>query len=127
MGAKELTENLRKMSAEDLADFQAAQATVPQYAILAEKEFERRARQEQHKLDLELVVKQGQWMKFSAILGIVGTIAGAIIGALLIYSLQDKPPPKQLESPRRASQQEKVPAKTANHTEKAESVPSKSP
>jgi hypothetical protein len=127
MSLKELADELRKKSDDELVRFQGQHENVADYRILAEKEFQRRERQEQHKLDLELIVEQGQWLKFSAILGILGTIAGAIIGAVLIYWLQDKPSPKQSESPPRSSQQESAPSTSVDRTKKAESVPSKSP
>ncbi|MDQ7838801.1 MAG: hypothetical protein RDU59_09990 [Thermodesulfobacteriota bacterium] len=70
-------------------------------AVLVEKEFERRARLEQHKLDLILIGKQVQWMKFSAILGVVAALVGAIIGAYLAVKMPEflkKQPQQKSES-----------------------------
>jgi hypothetical protein len=96
---KLLAHDLSKKSDEELAAFRANKVDTSEYAILADKEFEKRARQkqhelerellaEQHKLDLELVIKQVHWMQFSAILGVAGTIVGAIVGAVLTVWLR---------------------------------------
>jgi hypothetical protein len=127
MDNKALAEEIRKMPDEELAAFRADKLDSSIYAILADKEFERRERLQQHQLDRRLIAEQVQWMKFTAILGVVGTIAGTIIGVFLTYLLQDKPSPKQSEPPPRSSQQESAPSASVDRTEKAESVPSKSP
>jgi hypothetical protein len=127
MALKELAETLKKISDDELVRFQGQHENNAAYRILAEHEFQRRERAEQHQLDLDLVFKQVRWMKFSAMLGIFGTVTGAIVGAVLTYWLQDKPSPKQLESPPRSSQRESVPSASVDRTEKDESVPSKTP
>jgi hypothetical protein len=131
MSLKELAEELRKKSDDELVRFQGQNENVADYRILAEKEFQRRERLEQHKLDLELMAKQVRWMKFAAILtasfSIIAAIVGAIAGAILTLWLQDKPSPKQSESLPRSSQQESAPSTSVDRTEKTESVPSKSP
>jgi hypothetical protein len=87
-----LAETVKRMSDEELAAFRADKGDTSLSAIMAEREFERRARLEQHRLDLDLVLRQVQWMKFAAILGSVATLIGAIVGALLIFWLQNNPP-----------------------------------
>lgn len=75
--------NLKKMSDLELAEFKQGMREDHPRAVLVEKEFERRAREEQHKLDLDLIAKQVRWMKFS----VMAAIAAAVIGALLTYFL----------------------------------------
>ena len=71
------------MSDVKLSEWQAEYPTNSPQSIFAEKEWLRRERIEQHKLDLELLSKQVKWMKFSAILGVIATLVGAIIGSNL--------------------------------------------
>ena len=55
--------------------------------FLAEMESQRRFMKEQHNLDVELMAKQVRSMRFSAILGVIATLAGAALGAYLQYTL----------------------------------------
>jgi len=84
---KSMTEQVKQMSYEELVAYRANKLDESVPAILADKEFERRARLEQHQLDLNLLAQQVRWMKFTAILGstttLIGTIVGAILGSLL--------------------------------------------
>jgi hypothetical protein len=131
MALKELEETLKKMPDDELVRFQGQHENNAQYRILAEKEFQRRERAEQHELDLNLIADQVRWMKFSAILSaaaaIVAAIVGAIGGAILTFWLQSKLLQRQLELQPRSSQQESAPSTSVDRKEKAESVPSKTP
>ena len=75
--------DLTKMSEIQLAEFKQGFREDHPRAVIVAKEFERRAREAQHKLDLALIAKQVRWMKFS----VIAAIAAAIISALLTYIL----------------------------------------
>ena len=75
--------NLKKKSDDRLADWQSQFHPNSDTYILAEKEWQRRERLEQHELDLKILREQTKWMKFSAALGVVAVIVGAILGAYL--------------------------------------------
>jgi hypothetical protein len=90
------SEELSKLSLDELAKIRTNKIAESLPAILIDKEFEHRARIEQHELDLKLVARQVRWMKFSAILGIISALAGAIVGAYLQYRLSQPP---SLKSP----------------------------
>lgn len=60
--------------------------------FLAEMESQRRFMKEQHNLDVELMAKQVRSMRFSAILGVIATLAGAALGAWLQHTLSQRPP-----------------------------------
>jgi hypothetical protein len=125
--AEEHAKRLRESTDEHLAVVKAGRVTGNLEAILADQEMARRDRLKQHELDVKLIADQVRWMKFSTVAGVLGTIVGAIIGALLTYLLQDRPSLRQSESQPRSTQQESVPSTTVDRTEKAESVPSKTP
>lgn|SRR4030042_3726218 len=72
-------DDLTKMTPEELANWQSQWKPHSPHYILAEKEWQRRERLHQHELDLELIQKQVKWMKFSAVIGFLGVIIGAII------------------------------------------------
>ncbi len=101
-----LAKAIRKMSAVELAGFRANKTDNSVPAILAERELERRTRIHQHELDLDLLFKQGRWMKWSTLATVGATLIGAIAGAMLTYWLQSNPQPKQPESPPRPAQQQ---------------------
>ena len=132
MAANDLADKLKAMNDADLTEYQGQNATHPVYSLFAEREFERRGREEQHKhslellakqheLDLKLVMKQVRWMKFSAIIGIAGTIVGALLTAWLQPS---RPSPRPQPSVSQA-QKETAKSTSVDRKEKAESVPSK--
>jgi hypothetical protein len=123
---EELAKQIREYSDVQLA---LAKADRPNSlrANLAEQELQRRERLQQHELARKLLLEQVQWMKFSAVVGLLGTIGGAIIGAVLAYWLQDRPSLRQPELQPRSTQQESVPSTSVDRKEKAESVPSKTP
>ena len=128
----ELAERVRAMSGAELVAFRSGQSEYTSvHTIFFEKEFERRERLEQRKLDLKLMAERVRWRKSAARLtagaSIVAAIVGAIAGATLALWLQPNPTLKQSESPPRSTQQESVPSEAVDRTEKAESVPSKSP
>jgi hypothetical protein len=66
-----------------LAELRANKPIDSARAILIDKEFERRARIEQHKLDLQLMTQQVRWMKFAVIATILSALLGVILGAYL--------------------------------------------
>jgi hypothetical protein len=95
------SEELKKLSPEELAETRWGYKDNTPVAILIEKEFERRARIEQHELDLKLVLKQVRWMKFSVIATILSALLGIILGAYLQRNWPTIQPtmPKQLIEP----------------------------
>ena len=111
----ELAERVRVMSDAELVAFQSGQSEYTSVqTIFFEKEFERRERLEQHKLDLKLMAERLRWMKFAVILtagaSIIAAIVGAIAGAILALWLQPILTPKQPELPPRSTQQESAPS-----------------
>ncbi len=120
---KALIEQVRQMSYDELVEYRVNKLEYSMPAILAEQEFERRARVHQHELDLDLLFKQGRWMKFSTIATVAATLIGAILGVLLTFWLQSNPQPKQPESPVRPAQQQSGEMKSIDRTEKAEISP----
>lgn len=86
-------DRLINMSDDELAKFQEGCQPDSYPYIIAEKEWQRRERIEQHKLDLDLINKQVKWMKFSAILGVVSVIIGAVVGAYLQKNWSQQPQP----------------------------------
>ncbi len=82
----------------ELASWQANSNNEIVRAIVAEKEWQRRARLEQdqftkanmerqNEINTSLVEKQVKWIKFSAILTAVATLAAGIAGSLVTYML----------------------------------------
>jgi hypothetical protein len=86
-----ISDDLKNKTDDELAKFQADIRGRVEYDILIEKEWERRARIKQHELDVKLMTKQVNAVKFSAILGVAAVIAGAIVGASLQYMLREPP------------------------------------
>ncbi len=97
------------MSDEELARWQAGWKTSTDHYILADKEWQRRAREEQHNLNLgllknqhslnlQILKKQTSLMKGSIVVGFIGVILGAILGAYLSVTLSKEPQVKQKES-----------------------------
>jgi hypothetical protein len=78
-----IPELLKEKSADELAKLQAGYRPGSDHWILAEKEWDRRARKEQHELDLALILKQVRWMKYSVMASVIAALLGAAIGALL--------------------------------------------
>ena len=76
------------MSDQELASWQAEWKQNSNFHILAEKEWERRARERQHELDLALMFKQVRWMKYSVMASVIAALLGAIVGAILQASLR---------------------------------------
>src|SRR6516225_7483303 len=99
----ELAERVRAMSDAELVAFRSGQSEYTSVqTIFFEKEFERRERLEQRKLDLKLMAERVRWRKSAARLtagaSIVAAIVGAIAGATLALWLQPNPTLKQSES-----------------------------
>ncbi len=86
-----ISDDLKNKSDDELAQFQADMRGRVEYEILIERDWERRARIKQHELDIELMCKQVRSMRFAAILGVIATLVGAIIGACLQYKLSQQP------------------------------------
>lgn len=85
--ANRLTEQYKSHNDEQLCTIIANRTPGSIEAILASGElaqrYAQREREEQHKLDLELLAEQVKWMKFSALTGIGGTMLGVVLGACL--------------------------------------------
>ena len=82
------------MSAEQLAEVQEGLHEPTKTNILIEREWRRRDMITQHELNLDLVLKQVRWMKFSVLAGVLSALLGVILGWLL----QRNWPPTQLEN-----------------------------
>jgi len=80
-------EELKSKSVEELAILGERNSPISAEGILVSEERQRRYRLEQHKLDMELMIKQVRSMRFAAIIGVIATLIGAILGAYLQYSL----------------------------------------
>jgi len=124
---RKLSETLKGISDDELAEYRENHADNTKEGILADRDFERRARIAQHELDVGLVAKQVRWMKFAAILGAVATVVGTIIGALLTFRLQRNPQLKQSGSPSRPTQAQNGVSTSVDRTEKAVTSPLKPP
>jgi hypothetical protein len=126
---RRIAEMIRNYSEEELTSFRANAKENSFEVILAEREFERRAREAQHTLDLRLIGEQVRWMKFAAMLTAAATLIGAIVGgtagAILTWWLQRNPPQARLQPS--APAQESEPSSSVDRKGKAESVPSKPP
>jgi hypothetical protein len=83
----DVAEDLKNKSDDELARWQAGWKQHGHHHILAQKEWERRARERQHELDLALMFKQVQWMKYSVVASVIAALLGAIVGAVLQASL----------------------------------------
>jgi hypothetical protein len=73
-------------------------------AILIDNEIERRKRLHQHELDLDLVLRQVRWMKFS----VLATVASALLGVILGIFLERNLPPTQTQTPAQSTRQEPI-------------------
>jgi hypothetical protein len=125
--AEQLADRLRSHTDAQLASAKADRTPGNLQVILVDREIARRERLHQHELDLKLIAEQVRWMKFTAILGPVTTIIGIIVGALLTFWLQQSQPPRQLQKELQPAPQQSGASTSGDHTEKAESVPSKNP
>jgi len=79
----DMIEDLKNMNDVELAKWQVDWKEHSHCYVLAQKEWERRAREKQHELDLDLMFKQVQWMKYSVIASATSALIGAIVGAVL--------------------------------------------
>jgi len=95
-------ENLKNKNDEQLAEWQAGWKPSTDNYILANNEWENRARarkheldlsllEKQHELNLEIVKEQSKLTKVSISVGFIGVILGAILGASLPLLFQSNP------------------------------------
>jgi len=102
-------ENLKNKSDEELAIWQAGWKVLNENYILANNEWEKRARARKHQLDLSLLEKQhelnltivkeqSKLTKVSISVGFIGVILGAVLGASLPLLLQTEPATVEPES-----------------------------
>jgi len=75
----EQSEQLKGMTADQLATWQAGWKERSHYDILAEKEWQRRFMSIQHTHDRELLKPQIKWMKITVLVGFIGALIGATI------------------------------------------------
>jgi len=122
-----LEEKFKALPDAELARYLAEGTPNSVEVVLIQKEFARRDRLEQHQLDLKLIAEQVRWMKFSAVIGIVGTIVGVLLTALLTWWLQSNPSVNRSAASTPAVQQQSGQTTSGDRKEKAESVPSKPP
>lgn len=90
--------DFENMTDEQLANWQGGwQANTPKY-ILAEKEWERRMISHEFSLQKQLAAANQRWSIIAAIIGVVGTLAGAVLGGYLSQkdNLQSSPQQTQL-------------------------------
>jgi len=113
------SDDLRNKSDDELAQILVNKIETSLPAILVNKEFERRAQIAQHKLDLQLLLEQVRWMKFTAIIAGVMTLIGAIAGAILSFWLQGNPKPQQARYLPQRTQQETSSSSSGDRTGKA--------
>jgi hypothetical protein len=100
------SDKYRNMSPEQLAEVQHGLLGKAAEDVLIEREWRRRDMIEQHKLDLELLFKQGKWMMASAFIGLLG-----VLGALLTYVLTTnarKDPQQSLRGPSAQTDEQKL-------------------
>lgn len=110
------SEKFRNMSADDLAKIQDGLRGNPYENILIENEWRRRERIEQHKLDLEILFKQGKWMMVSAFIGLLGVIIGVLLTVFLTTNLtkepEQSPPAPSTQTDQRETFETKEPSQT---------------
>ncbi len=110
------SEKFRNMSDDKLAEVQDGLRGNPRENILIENEWRRRDRIDQHKLDLEILFKQGKWMMVSALIGLLGVILGALLTVFLTTSLKKRPqqslPTTSTQTDQREALEQKEPSQT---------------
>lgn len=72
--------DLSKLNDDELATWQASYKQNSALFILGEKEWEKRLISHQFSLHSKLAATNNRWMIASSIIGLVGTILGAILG-----------------------------------------------
>jgi hypothetical protein len=83
-----IAEELADMSDDELATWQAGWKPETANYILAEKEWQRRMLAHEFGLNQRLAEYAAKWQRFSAYIGVIGTIAGAVLGAVGSLYLQ---------------------------------------
>lgn len=73
--------DLTKMSEDELVKWQAGWKSTSHYYLLAQREWQRRAKVEQQEADNRIIEKQIKLTRFSMIITAIATIAAAILGA----------------------------------------------
>jgi hypothetical protein len=81
---------MKEMSDRDLATFQAGNQERTANSILADQEWKRRLIREEFNLHKQLADADRKWLMISAFIGVVGTIVGAIVGAWITTSAEQK-------------------------------------
>lgn len=123
-----LSDDLKNKSPEELSKFQAGWKPRSECDILSEKEWQRRFMLEQHELDKRLLKEQVKWMKFSALIGFIGILIGAIITGIATFLTTNIQVKLQRESSRPIIQQQTVlPASVPTVPTTLKSSPESSP
>ncbi len=126
---RRLSELIRGYTDEELTTFRSNRIEGSIDVILADKEFERRARLAQHELDRKLMLEQVGWMKFASKLTaastLIAAIVGAAAGALITFWLQPTAPSMQSGPQTPRVQQQSETLMRGDLKDKATSVPSK--
>ena len=81
--------DLENMTDAQLAEWQAGWKEHSGKYILAEREWERRMISHEFSLQTKLAAANNRWLIAAAVIGLVGTVAGAIVGAYLTKAAQD--------------------------------------
>jgi hypothetical protein len=97
--------DLSQKTDDELAKWQAGWNTSSHYYLLAEKEWERRARIEQHNLNLHLTQEQTKMLKSSLQTSAKVTIAATLIGAIVGAVVQAILPEMIRKAPKTTTQQ----------------------
>jgi hypothetical protein len=77
-----LATELAAMTDDELASWQAGWRAETANHILAEKEWQRRKLTHEFGLNRQLAEYAAKWQRFSAYVGVVGTLVGAILGVV---------------------------------------------
>lgn len=116
-------DNIKDIPLEKLAEQRYGLMDTAPNAILIDNEIERQKRMHQHQLDLDLVMKQVRWMKFSVLAGVLSALLGVILGWLL----QRNWPPAQPQNITPKVQSETSSSTSVDRKEKVVTVPSEPP
>ncbi len=82
-----IPDDIKDIPLEKLAERRYGLNDTAPNAILIDNEIERRKRLHQHELDLDLVLRQVRWMKFSVLATVISVLLGVTLGFWLERSL----------------------------------------